>query len=438
MSNSNSIRRDFIRYVSQNILGQIAYSCYTVADTFFIAASLGANGLTALNLAFPIFCLLNGIGLMIGMGSGVRFAIAKGRLEQDKANKIFTNSFYLVLFFAAIFLAAGLFFSEALAIALGSYSTVFDMTHTYLKVLLLFAPAFLLNNLLHCFIRNDGSPTLSMIAMIIGSVANIILDYIFIFPMGMGILGAILATGLAPVISMTILSLHFFQGRSSFSLNITTPAPTRIYEIISSGVPPFVTELSSGIVMFLFNFIILGLAGNIGVAAFSIITVISLVVVAIFTGLSQGIQPLLSLNYGKGNHAGVSTILQYALLTAMLLSAVIYTTIFLSAEQLAYIFNSEGNLVLQHLAVDGMKLYFFAAPFIGFNIVMATYFTSTTGPRPAQIITILRGLVALIPVTFLLSTLLAMKGVWCAYPVTEAIVAIIGAGLYACSRKIKS
>lgn len=438
MSNINSVKRDFIRYVSQNILGQMAYSCYTVADTFFVAASLGAHGLTALNLAFPAFCLLNGIGLMIGMGGGVRYSIAKGRREAEKANKIFTNALYMVMFCAAVFVCAGSFFSEALAVALGSDETVFDMTHTYLKVLLLFAPAFLLNNLLHCFIRNDGNPTLSMIAMITGSVANIILDYIFIFPLGMGIFGAILATGLAPVISIAILSMHFFRGKNSFSMNVTIPNPQRIGEIISSGVPPFVTELSSGIVMFLFNFIILGLAGNIGVAAFSIITVISLVVVAIFTGLSQGIQPLLSLNYGKGNAAEVSALLRYSLLTVIILASGIYSTIYFGAEQLTSIFNSENNSLLQTLAVNGMKMYFLAAPFIGFNIVMATYFTSTAGPRPAQIITILRGLIVLVPVTYLLSSWFNMTGVWCSYPVTEAIVAVIGAGLYIFSQRLKA
>lgn len=112
----------------------MAYSCYTLADTFFIAASLGANGLAALNLAFPVFCLLNGIGLMIGMGGGVRYSIAKGRRDIDTANKIFTNAFYLTLLFSTIFAAAGLFSSEELAVALGSNQDIFTMTHTYLRM----------------------------------------------------------------------------------------------------------------------------------------------------------------------------------------------------------------------------------------------------------------------------------------------------------------
>lgn len=115
---TNSIKSDFIRYVSQNILGQMAYSCYTLADTFFIAASLGTNGLAALNLAFPVFCLLNGIGLMIGMGGGVRYSIAKGRRDIDTANKIFTNTFYLTLLFSTILQQQDYFLQKSLPLHL--------------------------------------------------------------------------------------------------------------------------------------------------------------------------------------------------------------------------------------------------------------------------------------------------------------------------------
>ena len=115
---TNSIKSDFIRYVSQNILGQMAYSCYTLADTFFIAASLGTNGLAALNLAFPVFCLLNGIGLMIGMGGGVRYSIAKDRRDIDTANKIFTNTFYLTLLFSTILQQQDYFLQKSLPLHL--------------------------------------------------------------------------------------------------------------------------------------------------------------------------------------------------------------------------------------------------------------------------------------------------------------------------------
>ena len=367
---------------------------------------------------------------MIGMGGGTRYSIAKSRGENEKASRIFTNAVYMVACFAVLFFLTGVFLSGLLVKVLGADRTVFSMTNTYLKVMLLFAPAFLTNNLLQCFVRNDGCPSLSMVAMMSGSLSNVILDYMFIFPLRMGIFGAILATGLAPIISIVVLSPYFIKKKNGFHFIKSMPDVRKLREIISSGVPPFVVEISSGIVMFLFNFIILRLAGNIGVAAFGIITVISLVVVAIYTGLSQGIQPILSSNYGTGNTAGIKIILRSAMVTALLLSGIMYAVIFFDASQIALIFNIERNETLQALAVTGLKLYFLACPFIGFNIVTATYFTSTERPRLAQIITLLRGLAVLVPMAFLLSAILEMTGVWCAYPLTEFIVAIVGMTFY--------
>lgn len=425
--NNKSIFKVFLSYVSLNILGQIAFSCYTLADTYFVSASLGADGITALNLAFPMFCLINGTGLMIGMGGGTRYSILNSRGE---GSGVFSAAVCMAACAAAAFMLAGIFFSGPLARALGADETVFSMTRTYLKVMLLFAPAFLFNHLLQCFVRNDGAPSLSTAAMILGSLSNIVLDYLFIFPMNMGIFGAIFATGLAPVISMAVLSSYFFRGKNRFRLAGPLPGGKLVLEILSSGVPPFVTETTSGVVMLLFNFIILGLEGNTGVAAFSIITVISLVVVAIYTGLSQGVQPILSLNHGAGNRSNVNAILKYAMATVLLLSGVIYSVIFFGAPQLASIFNSERNEVLQAFAVTGLRLYFLACPFIGFNIVMAIYFTSTERPRPGQIISLLRGFFILIPAALLLSAALKMIGVWCAFPVTECAASLAGLALY--------
>ena len=159
------IFKDFLKYVSLNILGQTAYSCYTLADTFFVSAKLGTNGLTSLNLAFPIFCLINGTGLMIGMGGGTKYSIHKSRGEDHKANQVFTNAVYLTALFAAMFIFGGLFFSGMIVKLLGADETVFSMTNTYLRVMMLFAPAFLTNNLLslrikHCkrlLVRNAGA-----------------------------------------------------------------------------------------------------------------------------------------------------------------------------------------------------------------------------------------------------------------------------------------
>ena len=419
---SKSLLKDFLMYVSLNILGQAAFSCYTMADTFFVSAKLGTNGLTALNIAFPVFCIISGIGLMIGMGAGTRFSICKNRGETQKSNSYFTNALYAIIFFSLIFMLLGGFLSEPIARLLGADETISPYANTYLKTMMLFAPAFMLNHLLQCFVRNDGKPLLSMAAMIGGSLSNILLDYIFIFPLDMGIFGAILATGLSPLISILIISPYLFMRKNNFHLQKELPSFKRVFELSSSGVPSLITELCSGIIMFLFNFLILKLEGNVGVAAFGIVCVISLVVVAIFTGLSQGVQPLMSANYGKGNIVNTTKLLKYSLVTMSLLATIIYLVIFFASDTIIGVFNSENDPYLKELSTTGLKLYFIATPFIGFNIVSSTFLTSSEKDKHAQIISLMRGFIVLLPITFLLTYTLKMTGVWLAYPVSEAIV----------------
>lgn len=422
--------REFLKYSSLNVLGMIALSCYILADTFFVSKALGADGLAALNLAIPVYSFINGSGLMIGMGGGIKYSIAKSQGAAQRADQTFTNSAVLTAVIAACFFLTGLLASGPLALLLGADGTVYEMTRTYLQVILLFAPMFMTNNLLLCFIRNDGAPQLSMAAMITGSLSNVVLDYVFMFPLGMGIFGAVLATGLAPVISILVLSPYLLRRKNQFHLRKCRISGKLALGIFSSGLPSLITEVSSGIVMIVFNTIILGIAGNIGVAAYGVIANLSLVVMSIYTGISQGIQPLLSSGYGTGNRKKTQSVLRYALVSAVLISVVVYVCVFFGAEPIAAVFNSEQNATLQSIAVTGLKIYFTASVFAGFNIILSVYFTSTENALPAHIISILRGFVVIIPMAFLLSAAAELTGVWAAFPATELIVSLIGAGLF--------
>ena len=385
---AETLLKEFFRYVILNICGMIGLSCYIFADTFFISNGLGANGLTALNLAIPIYSFIHGSGLMFGMGGATKYSIYGGQKGCKNADKCFSNTMSIMFIMAVIFMLTGIFFSEKLTILLGADKGVFSMTKTYLQVILLFAPAFMANDTLTCFVRNDGNPKLSMIGMLTGSFSNIILDYIFIFPLNMGIFGAVLATGLAPVISLFILSNHWFTKQNQFHLVRITPSFRLAGTIISLGAPSFITEMSSGIVMIVFNTIILHLHGNIGVAAYGVVANLSLVVISIYTGIAQGTQPILSRIYGYGESENQKKILRYALKTMLVISCGIYLIFLFSANSIVSVFNSEQNIQLQQIAETGLKLYFTAIPLVGFNIIISSYFTSTEKALPAQIISL--------------------------------------------------
>ena len=418
----NAMLLRFAGYTSMNVMGTLATSCYILADTFFISMGLGTEGLAALNLAIPVFGFITGCGLMMGMGGATKYSIAEGRGEQEEKKTVFTNTLIMAAVAAFVFLAAGIFFSGELASLLGADEETFDMTHIYVKTILMFAPIFILNYVMQCFVRNDGNPKISMIAMVSGSLSNILLDYVFIFPLKMGIFGAAIATCFSPVISLCILSSHLLSRKSELRLCGIKINPAGIKSTLSLGFPSLVTELSSGVVIIVYNMIIMKISGNVGVAAYGVIANLSLVVVSIYSGIAQGSQPLLSAACGQGDFEGMKKFFKYAVVLMGTLSLLIYSAIFIFAEPVAAIFNSEKNIELQAIAVPGLRIYFTAVMFVGFNIIISVYFTSMEKGLPAQIISLTRGLVLIIPAAFLLSEMLGMIGVWLSFPITEGAV----------------
>ena len=414
----DSIRNLFIKYVSANIMGMIGLSCYILADTFFVARGVGADGLTALNLAIPIYSLINGMGLMIGMGGATRFSI-----NRDK--KIFTQALYFVALMTLIFMVSGIFLPGKLAGLLGADGATMAYTATYLRVILLFSPMFMMNNLIICFVRNDGEPKLAMTGMLIGSLSNIVLDYILVFPLKMEMFGAALATGLAPVISLVILSRHFYKKKNSFKYVSCPPERRKLMDIAALGSSAFVTEISLGVVILVFNFLILRLSGNLGVAAYGIIANIGIVISSIFTGISQGMQPIISQSYGRGEGENVKKLLKYGIVLTLSITVVVYVFFFIFAEPAANLFNKEKNPELTAMAVEGLRIYFTAYFFAGLNIIGSIYFSSVDQPKKAFILSILRGLVIIVPMALALSAIWGMKGIWLSLTCTEAIVFLI-------------
>ena len=422
---NNTPLRAFARYASLSTLGMIATSCYILADTFFVARGLGATGLAALNLAIPVYNVIHGAGLLLGMGGATRFAILRSQGAARRADSVFTHTLAMDAAAAVVFAALGAFAAPALAALLGADGATAAMTATYLRVLLLFSPAFLLNDVLVCFVRNDGAPQLAMAATVSGSLANVVMDYIFIFPCGLGIFGAVLATGFSPVIGVLVQAPHWLGSRRGFHLARVRPRLRTAGQVLALGVPSFLDQFSGAVVMITFNTLILGLAGNTGVAAYGVVANLSPVVLSVYTGIAQGAQPLVSRAWGRRQRPQLRALLRYALAAALAFSAVLYAVVFFGAGPIAAIFNSERDPALQAIAVQGLRLYFLAAPFAGANIILAVYFASVEQAVPAQAVSLLRGLVVIVPLAVALAAAFGMPGVWLAFPVCETLVAAV-------------
>ena len=423
------MKQRFIKYICLSILGEMAISFYILADTFFIAQGIGDKGLTALNLAIPVFNFIYGIGLMLGIGSGIRLSILKIDHKHDEINQVFDHTVLLGLVIGVLFMITGVLYSPSLARMLGANDAVLQDTVIYLRTIMIFTPAFIFNNALNALVRNDNNPALATTAMIVASLMNVVLDYVFIFLCHMGMFGAVFATCLAPLIGLSILSLHFIKKQNTFHLAKLRFQFSMIKRIIKLGFPSMLIEISSGLVVLLFNTLILKITGNIGVAAYGVVCNIWLVCIAIFNGLANGMQPLTSESYGSHDTKNLIMLrrmtLTISLLISLLISFTIYLTVFTNASMITSLFNKTNNPTLYTLAIEGFKIMFIGLFFAGVNIVLTTYFTSIESAKIASTLILLRGVVLIVPASIILSQL-GMKGIWASLPLSEIMTTCVG------------
>lgn len=432
-----NVKTQFRKYVSQNIMGMIGLSCYILADSFFIAKSQGANGLTALNLVLPLYNLIFSFGSMIGVGSAIRYAVTKYK-DAKEADTYLFNALFFTTIFGIAFCLAGFFGAEQIMTLLGADEVIRETGAVYTRIFMLFSPFFMWNYVVNAYVRNDGAPTMAMIATLSSSLFNIVFDYILMFPLHMGMAGAALATALSPVIGIVICLIHLLSKKSQVKLKVCMPSISKLLKSCQLGVAAFVGEMSSGIITLAFNFLILGLAGNVGVAAYGVVANISLVAVSIFNGIAQGSQPLISENYGKGRRAEVHILRNMSFRLSLLLAAILYTLLFLGAESITGIFNHDQNVVFAQYATTGMKLYFLGIFFSGLNIVGSSFFAATEKAKAAFTISILRGFVLILLFAFILAAIWGMNGVWLSYAVAEGCVSVIMLGILVAEKKRSS
>lgn len=411
------------KYVVFNILGTLSYSCYALADTYFIAKAFGITGMTALNFAVSLMYVINGTALMLAMGGAIKFAVTRGENDQTQGNAVFSSAMILCLIAGSISLLTGIFLAEPVAVMMGADDSTMYYTVIYIRTLLCFGVAFFLNNTVTAFVRNDGAPKLAMAGMVIGSFSNIVLDYVFIFHLGMGVFGGALASCIAPLISLAVQAIHFLRKKNSFTFQLCTASWHLCSSILAYGASSLITEGLPGIVLIFTNLCLLSLVGNIGVAAFGVLTNTALVATAVFTGIAQGIQPMASTAYSREDNITGWAVFCYAVQSALLLAIFICIIVFICANQIAAVFNSEHDPTMAALACRGLRLYFIGYIFAGFNIAVSAYLSAVAQPRQAFFIAIQRCGLIMIPAVLVMSVLIGVDGVWLSFPAAEALVA---------------
>ncbi len=414
------MKQNFFKYVSKSVAGMIGISVYVLADTYFISLYSGADGITVLNLALPLYGLIFAIGSMIGIGSATVFAIKKAQ-NMTHINKYFSNSILWQIIFSIPFILLALLCPQLWLSIMGGNQEIIRLGTRYVQIVLLGAPFFMMNYSFTAFSRNDNAPTTAMVASLCASAFNIVFDYIFMFPLNMGISGAALATILSPVLSSIICCSHFLSKKSTVKFVWIMPCVKLLFSSCKLGVSAFVGEISSAVTTTVFNILLLKIAGNIGVASYGVVANLSLVAISIFNGIAQGVQPLISKSYGEGKFKNVTQLLRLGIILTTLTEAVIITVSLCFTDSLVNIFNSEGNKMLSAYAHNALQLYFLGFIFAGVNILLVTYFSATNNAVNAFVSSTLRGVVAIGFCAVVMSVIWGINGIWLSFAAAETI-----------------
>lgn len=434
----SDIKKVFLKYLVPSVGGMLGVSLYVLGDTMVVGRGIGSTGLAALNISIPIINVFHGLGLLFGMGASTAISISRGRGEEEQVNNIFTIAMILSLLTGIVFTLVRVFFLDELSMLLGASKDTFEMSRDYLGVLMSFSVMFLLNYTLTVLVRNDGNPNLSMWGMLTGSIINVILDYIFIFIFDWGMAGAAFATAISPMLGLLILSFHFIKKKNKLSftkIKLQLSILSILRRISSNGFASFIVELSSGIVIFIFNIVIIKLTGDIGVSAYSIIANLSLIATAIFTGVGQAIQPIVSVNFGAGKMNRVYEAGKLAIYTSLVIGILFYLSGLLFPEFLVSIFSKEDKELLE-ITVKGIRIYFLSFIFMGVNIAITSYLQSKEYAKSSMNISLLRGFIFTIIFLLILSNIFGLTGVWMTLPLAEIATIITAIIVYTNARKV--
>ena len=413
----------FFHYLVPAVCSTLVTSVYLLVDTLIIGQGVGALGISALNIFMPFFLLFNGIGLLFGIGSGILISSEDGMGNKKKANQYFATGFVSILAIAIILGLIWNYYLQPLCVILGANSDTIDLVLEYGKCIMAFAPVFMMSNYFAPIVRNMKNPKLVMCAVLTGSVLNVILDYVFVFPMDMGMFGAAAATVIGSLTTLLVLSTHFIKKQNRVKINKETISLNLLAPIFKCGFSSLIMEVASGFVIFIFNIQILKYIGNNGIVVYGIISNCVLVGLALFNGVAQAAQPIIATNFGAKESARVKKVLKYAMITTTIIGISLFAVVFLFTGQVIQIF-VKANAEILSVGIPALRLYLSAFCIMNINILISSYFQSVGKEKVAIYISIIRGFLLNIVLAFLLPSVLPSTVLWVVVPVSELITLV--------------
>lgn len=421
---TEKISKLFIKFSIPAILSLTIAGVQTMVDGIFLGNFVGTNAMASVNIAAPFMQLMIGMNLIIGIGGASYIGRSLGEGQLKRAQDIFKSACLFMIGLSIVILVLGFTFSHQLASFLGANDVLLADTAMYIKILALFAPFIGLSFILGIYVRCIGKPNIYLVSSIVSLVANIILNYVLIKQFKLGIVGAPIATGLSFATSFIIVAipfmskttvLNFFTGKFNWKLT---------GQLLYNGSSEGVSSLAAAISTFVFNMAFMQIAGEVGVSAFTAIGYISLFASLIVCGVSAGIGPVISYNYGAQLHDRVKQMMNISCKMAIIMGSALVVLIFLFGKYLIMMFVSDNQAVLD-LALHGSKIYAFTFFFNGLNILFSGYFTSIGDALSSIIVAICRGMIFILLGITILPQFIGISGVWMTVPVAEVLTLLV-------------
>lgn len=418
------VKKVFFHFFFPAVFGMLLMSVNMLIDGIFVGHGVGELGLAGVNLASPIFTAILAISLWIGIGGATNFSTAVGEGWIEKARSSFTLALVILTGLIGAISIAGYFNIQTVATWLGANEDTLVPTTEYLRILFSFGWILGLQELLSIFIRNDGRPMLGMVSLGITAIVNIILNYTFIFQLGLGVYGAGLATVIAGAVGVGIFIPHFFKKRVVLNRLAWAWSKQLAARIFTVGFPSLLAESGSFIFVVGYNLSIVAALGTDGVTAFSVINYLHGFMFLAFFGIETAMQPMISYYHGAKKKQRLLTTITLAEKTAVGLGLTLFALGYIFAPSLVRLFGVNNSAIIE-LAVEGIRLFFLGYLFIGISFVYMTYFQSVGKVWSATVIILCRSYALFLMYLFLLPKIIGVNGIWLSMPIAELTTAAL-------------
>ncbi|MCM1052313.1 MAG: MATE family efflux transporter [Paenibacillus sp.] len=433
---NGKITRLFSAIFFPTLIGMAFNSALNICDGMFVGQGVGSNALAAINIVAPLFMICLGIGLMFGIGASVIGSIRLAEGNVKAARIIMTQAYIAGAVIFGIVILVSLLFTRPVLYALGCSPALEELASDYLLWLLPGLVFFYLQCAGMMLIRLDGSPRYAMTVQIVGALLNIFLDWYMVFPLGLGIKGASIATSISCTVAglMVVAYFLFFSEKLKFyRLRLTVKSLRlslrNIGYMAKIGMATFIAELAMGVMMVTGNYMFLSYLGEAGVAAYSIGCYLFPLIFSISNAVAQSSQPIISYNYGAGQMARVKQTLKIALATACVCGVLISAGMWTGSRLLTSIFLDPAVPAFS-LATSGLPFLGLCALPFALNITFIGYYQSCERAGRSIAYMLLRGVVFMVPGFIILPRIFGEAGLWLAIPVSETLTLAVISAVY--------